>query len=48
MKKGPYTILSTKSVYKNPWISVREDKVLKPDGKKGIFGVIDYGRGVWW
>lgn len=44
-KKGPYKVLSSKKVYKNPWIEVREDKVER-DGQKGIFGVVDYGSGV--
>lgn len=46
MKKGPYRVLSSKIAYKNPWIKIREDKVMRPDGKKGVFGVIDYGSGV--
>lgn len=46
MKKGPYKILGSKIVYKNPWISVIEDIVIRPDGKEGIFGVVDYGSGV--
>lgn len=43
--KGPYKILSSKTVYKNPWIKVIEDQVQK-DGKIGVFGVVDYGKGV--
>ena len=27
-------------VYKNPWIEVREDNVLRSAGKKGVFGVV--------
>lgn len=46
MKKGPYELLKTKSIYKNPWIEVREDKVIRPDGKEGIFGVVNYSPGV--
>jgi len=46
MKKNPYKVLGSKVVYKNQWIKVKEDKVLKPDGKEGVFGVIDYGSGV--
>lgn len=40
LKRGPYLIESTKSVYTNPWISVREDHVIRPDGKPGIFGIV--------
>ena len=28
-------------VYRNPWISVREDRVIRPDGGEGIYGVVD-------
>lgn len=46
MKKGPYKVLSSKVVYRNPWIEVKEDKVENSDGKEGIFGTVDYGEGV--
>lgn len=42
-KNGPYKVLDSKKIYKNPWISVREDKVIHPNGKEGIFGVVDVG-----
>ncbi len=45
-KKGPWTITDTKVVYQNPWIKVREDKVIRPDGKDGIFGVVEQKSGV--
>lgn len=45
-KKGPWTTVDTKCVYKNPWISVREDKVVRPDGKDGIFGIISVKPGI--
>lgn len=46
MKKGPFEVKSTKVIYKNPWITVREDKVVRPDGSDGLFGIINYGEGV--
>ncbi len=46
MKKGPFEILSSDIVYTNPWMTVREDKVIRPGGEKGLFGVIDLGLGV--
>jgi ADP-ribose pyrophosphatase len=33
--------ISTRAVYANSWLSVREDEVRFPDGTPGIFGVID-------
>ncbi len=39
---NPWTRLSTEVKYENPWISVREDKVLNPAGKDGIYGVVHF------
>jgi 8-oxo-dGTP pyrophosphatase MutT (NUDIX family) len=33
--------LDTKRVYANPWMSVREDTVRRPDGSTGIYAVVD-------
>lgn len=41
-KIGPWTKLSSRQVYENPWIRVREDQVLHPDGKPGIYGVVHF------
>lgn len=38
---SPWKILSSKIVYENPWIKVREDAVITPDGKDGIYGVVE-------
>jgi 8-oxo-dGTP pyrophosphatase MutT (NUDIX family) len=38
--KNPWQTLSTKHIYDNPWISIREDQVINPGGGKGIYGVI--------
>lgn len=47
MKKlGPWKIRSTQIKYQNPWVSVREDKVIRPDGKNGIFGVVTMLPGI--
>lgn len=39
--KNPWKTLSSKQVYRNPWIKVREDRVIRPDGQDGIFGVVE-------
>ena len=39
---NPWTKLSSRAVYDNPWISVREDRVLRPDGQPGIYGVVHF------
>lgn len=45
MKKGPYEVTESTHIYGNPWITVREDKVIRPDGTNGVFGVVDYAQG---
>jgi len=38
---NPWKTVSSKVVYKNPWITVREDAVICPDGSEGIYGVVE-------
>jgi 8-oxo-dGDP phosphatase len=33
--------LSTRLVYSNPWLSLREDEVSRADGSSGIYSVVD-------
>jgi 8-oxo-dGTP pyrophosphatase MutT (NUDIX family) len=40
--KSPWKTLASKQVYDNPWIAVREDKVIRPDGEPGIYGVVHF------
>ncbi len=35
------TTLSSSEVYRNAWMRVREDKILRSNGKQGIYGVVD-------
>lgn len=39
---NPWRTVSTRAVYDNPWISVREDAVVRPDGLPGIYGVVHF------
>ena len=38
---NPYVTLSTRIAYENPWTRVREDKIRRPDGSDGIYGVVE-------
>ena len=38
---NPYVTYSTRIAYENPWIRVREDKIRRPDGSDGIYGVVE-------
>ncbi len=46
VKKGPWTVTDSKTIYKNPWIKVTEDKVIRPDGNIGIFSTVRMKDGV--
>jgi 8-oxo-dGTP pyrophosphatase MutT (NUDIX family) len=35
------TTLSSREVYRNHWMRVREDEILRSNGQKGIYGVVD-------
>ena len=38
---NPWKTISSAVVYQNDWITVREDQVTRPDGKPGIYGVVE-------
>jgi 8-oxo-dGTP pyrophosphatase MutT (NUDIX family) len=35
------TTLSSREVYRNRWMRVREDEILRSNGKKGVYGVVE-------
>jgi 8-oxo-dGTP pyrophosphatase MutT (NUDIX family) len=39
---NPWKRLSSRPIYENPWIAVREDQVIRPDGNPGIYGVVQF------
>jgi 8-oxo-dGTP pyrophosphatase MutT (NUDIX family) len=39
---NPWQTLTRRSIYDNPWIHVREDQVIRPDGHPGIYGVVEF------
>jgi 8-oxo-dGTP pyrophosphatase MutT (NUDIX family) len=41
-RSNPWTTLSSRCVYENTWIRVREDQVIRPDGQPGIYGVVEF------
>jgi 8-oxo-dGTP pyrophosphatase MutT (NUDIX family) len=40
--ENPWTTLNRQPVYEHPWIALREDQVLRPDGSPGIYGVVHF------
>lgn len=45
-RKNPWKTLSTKIVRSNPWFKLREDRVIRPDGKPGTYSFILAPRAV--
>jgi 8-oxo-dGTP pyrophosphatase MutT (NUDIX family) len=35
-----WPVVASRVVYDNPWIEVREDDVVRPDGSPGLYGVV--------
>lgn len=40
--ENPWRTLSSREVYENNWIRVREDGIIRPDGEHGIYGVVHF------
>jgi ADP-ribose pyrophosphatase len=43
---GPWQIVETKEVYRDPWIRVERDDVVRPDGHPGTYTVVHLMPGV--
>ena len=41
MYKNPWKTVTSRTAYENAWLRVREDQVIRPDGKPGIYGVVE-------
>jgi 8-oxo-dGTP pyrophosphatase MutT (NUDIX family) len=39
--KNPWRTLSSRTIYRNPWLVLREDRVIRPDGAEGIYSVVE-------
>ena len=44
MAKNPWKRLGSTAVYQNPWFSVRKDDVIRPDGERGTYSVVESQR----
>ena len=39
-RKNPWKTLSSKIIHSNPWFQLRQDQVIRPDGKPGTYSTI--------
>ena len=42
MEENPWKTLSPKEIYDNPWITVKHNDVINPNGGKGIYGIVSF------
>lgn len=43
---SPWRTVDAREVYRNPWLTLTEYSVIRPDGAPGIYGVVDPGDNV--
>jgi ADP-ribose pyrophosphatase len=46
IERGPWKVVHTREIYRDPWIAVQVDDVIRPDGKPGIHSIIHLKPGV--
>ncbi len=41
---NPWRQLTRRTTYSNPWLTVWEDNVVRPDGARGIYGIVHFAH----
>lgn len=39
--ENPWKTLGSRTIYSNPWLTLREDRVIRPDGEEGVYSVLE-------
>ncbi len=47
MSISPFKTLSSRIAWSCPWYSVRQDDIITPDGKPGVYNVVQHPGAVW-
>jgi ADP-ribose pyrophosphatase len=45
-RRGPWKIVESHPIYRDPWIDVHKDDVIRPDGRPGTYSVVHLKPGV--
>ncbi len=45
-RRGPWTVTESREVYRNPFITVREDQAVQENGEESRFGIVEMKPGV--
>lgn len=43
----PYKTISSRVVWSCPWYNIRQDAIITPDGKEGVYNVVQHPGAVW-
>jgi ADP-ribose pyrophosphatase len=43
---GPWQVLSTREIYRDPWVRLTKDEVIRPDGQPGTHTITRFKEGV--
>lgn len=46
-KKRPYQTISSRIAWACPWYRVRQDDIIAPNGKPGVYNVVEHPGAVW-
>jgi len=39
-RRNPWTTLSSRIIVSNPWFRLRQDRVIRPDGRRGVYNTV--------
>jgi ADP-ribose pyrophosphatase len=45
--KRPYRTLSSRIAWSSPWYRIRQDEIITPDGRPGVYNVVEKEAAVW-
>ncbi len=45
-RRGPWTVTESREIYRNPFITVREDRAVQENGEESRFGIVEMKPGV--
>jgi ADP-ribose pyrophosphatase len=45
--KKPYQTISSRIAWESPWYRIRQDEIITPDGRPGVYNVVEKAAAVW-
>jgi ADP-ribose pyrophosphatase len=44
LSADPFRVVSSETVYENPWIQIEHQDVIRPDGELGVYGIVHFSN----